>query len=97
VQGFTEKREAKKYASQMLKTGFIKHTVNKVFGPCDSLYSYLYSHYHHSPGYTLVAIVDYAPLLVHLSKGKHRLLDVASLHLTYSLIRLRVTSAQECC
>jgi hypothetical protein len=30
VQGFTEKREAKKYASQMLKTGFIKHTVNKV-------------------------------------------------------------------
>jgi hypothetical protein len=34
VQGFTEKREAKKYASQMLKTGFIKHTVNKVFGPC---------------------------------------------------------------
>ncbi len=43
VQGFTEKREAKKYASQMLKTGFIKHTVNKVFGSwymyvLDSLY-----------------------------------------------------------
>jgi segment polarity protein dishevelled len=34
VQGFTEKREAKKYASQMLKTGFIKHTVNKVFSTC---------------------------------------------------------------
>jgi len=29
VQGFTDKREAKKYASQMLKAGFIKHTVNK--------------------------------------------------------------------
>merc|ERR1719323_2310353 len=29
VTGFSDKREAKKYASQMLKAGFIKHTVNK--------------------------------------------------------------------
>ncbi|XP_059085953.1 segment polarity protein dishevelled homolog DVL-3-like isoform X1 [Tigriopus californicus] len=29
VQGFSDRREARKYASQMLKAGFIKHTVNK--------------------------------------------------------------------
>lgn len=29
VQGFKTKRDAEKYAAQMLKTGFIKHTVNK--------------------------------------------------------------------
>ena len=29
VSGFSDKREAKKYASQMLKAGFIRHTVNK--------------------------------------------------------------------
>merc|ERR1719427_1022967 len=29
VAGFTERREARKYASQMLKAGFIRHTVNK--------------------------------------------------------------------
>lgn len=29
VQGFQDRREARKYASQMLKAGFIKHTVNK--------------------------------------------------------------------
>ncbi|XP_065565571.1 segment polarity protein dishevelled homolog DVL-3-like isoform X2 [Artemia franciscana] len=30
VQGFQERREARKYASQMLKSGYIKHTVNKI-------------------------------------------------------------------
>lgn len=30
VQGFTERREARKYASQMLKAGYIRHTVNKI-------------------------------------------------------------------
>lgn len=29
VQGFQDRREAKKYATQMLKHGYIKHTVNK--------------------------------------------------------------------
>jgi len=29
VQGFSDRREAKKYSMQMLKAGFIKHTVNK--------------------------------------------------------------------
>eukprot|EP00095_Tigriopus_kingsejongensis_P010305 maker-scaffold148_size310697-snap-gene-1.21 protein:Tk10305 transcript:maker-scaffold148_size310697-snap-gene-1.21-mRNA-1 annotation:"segment polarity protein dishevelled-like protein dvl-3" len=29
IQGFSDRREARKYASQMLKAGFIKHTVNK--------------------------------------------------------------------
>jgi len=29
VQGFSDRREANKYARQMLKAGFIKHTVNK--------------------------------------------------------------------
>jgi len=29
IQGFQDRREARKYASQMLKAGFIKHTVNK--------------------------------------------------------------------
>jgi len=29
VAGFTERREARKYASQMLKAGFVRHTVNK--------------------------------------------------------------------
>ena len=27
--GLSDKRDAKKYADQMLKAGFIKHTVNK--------------------------------------------------------------------
>ncbi|ODN02436.1 Segment polarity protein dishevelled DVL-3 [Orchesella cincta] len=30
VEGFTERRDAKKYASQMLKSGFIRHCVNKL-------------------------------------------------------------------
>uniref|UniRef100_A0A8D8LQ88 Segment polarity protein dishevelled homolog DVL-3 n=2 Tax=Cacopsylla melanoneura TaxID=428564 RepID=A0A8D8LQ88_9HEMI len=30
VEGFTDRREARKYASQMLKFGYIKHTVNKI-------------------------------------------------------------------
>lgn len=30
VDGFTDRREARKYASQMLKFGYIRHTVNKV-------------------------------------------------------------------
>ncbi|MCL4123542.1 UNVERIFIED_CONTAM: hypothetical protein GTU68_064126 [Idotea baltica] len=29
VEGFSEKREARKYASQLLKNGYIRHTVNK--------------------------------------------------------------------
>ena len=29
MKGFSDRREARKLASQMLKTGFIKHTVNK--------------------------------------------------------------------
>lgn len=29
IQGFQDRREARKYASQMLKAGFVKHTVNK--------------------------------------------------------------------
>ncbi|RXG70827.1 Segment polarity protein dishevelled-like protein DVL-3 [Armadillidium vulgare] len=29
VEGFTEKREARKYAAQLLKNGYIRHTVNK--------------------------------------------------------------------
>ena len=29
VQGFHDRKEAKKYATMMLKEGFIKHTVNK--------------------------------------------------------------------
>ncbi|GAB6031270.1 Segment polarity protein dishevelled DVL-3 [Chamberlinius hualienensis] len=30
VEGFPDKREARKYAAQMLKAGFIRHTVNKI-------------------------------------------------------------------
>ncbi|XP_076365348.1 segment polarity protein dishevelled homolog DVL-3-like isoform X1 [Tachypleus tridentatus] len=30
VQGFQDRREARKYATQMLKTGYIRHTVNKI-------------------------------------------------------------------
>ena len=30
VEGFKERREARKYASGMLKRGFLRHTVNKV-------------------------------------------------------------------
>lgn len=30
VEGFKERREARKYASSMLKHGFLRHTVNKV-------------------------------------------------------------------
>lgn len=46
VQGFQDRREAKKYAAQMLKQQFIKHTVSKnsfseacyyVFGEMSSL------------------------------------------------------------
>lgn len=29
VDGFQDRREARKYASHMLKAGYIKHTVNK--------------------------------------------------------------------
>lgn len=29
VDGFQDRREARKYASHMLKSGYIKHTVNK--------------------------------------------------------------------
>jgi segment polarity protein dishevelled len=30
VEGFVDRREARKYASQMLKAGYIRHTVNKI-------------------------------------------------------------------
>lgn len=30
VEGFRERREARKYASSMLKHGFLRHTVNKI-------------------------------------------------------------------
>ena len=30
VEGFKERREARKYASSMLKRGFLRHTVNKI-------------------------------------------------------------------
>lgn len=30
VDGFIDRREARKYASNLLKAGFIRHTVNKV-------------------------------------------------------------------
>lgn len=30
VEGFKERREARKYASSMLKHGFLRHTVNKI-------------------------------------------------------------------
>lgn len=30
VEGFSDRRDARKYASQMLKAGFIRHTVNKI-------------------------------------------------------------------
>ncbi|KAJ9587323.1 hypothetical protein L9F63_019150, partial [Diploptera punctata] len=30
VEGFTDRRDARKYASQMLKAGYIRHTVNKI-------------------------------------------------------------------
>lgn len=30
VEGFIDRREARKYASNLLKAGFIRHTVNKV-------------------------------------------------------------------
>lgn len=30
VEGFTDRREARKYAGNLLKAGFIRHTVNKV-------------------------------------------------------------------
>jgi len=30
VEGFGDRRDARKYASQMLKAGFIRHTVNKI-------------------------------------------------------------------
>lgn len=29
VEGFSERREARRYASQMLKAGYIRHCVNK--------------------------------------------------------------------
>ena len=53
VEGFSERREARKYAAQLLKAGLIKHTVNKrdfseqcyyVFGDiCDSKCYYVLS------------------------------------------------------
>lgn len=30
VEGFQDRREARKYASNLLKAGFIRHTVNKI-------------------------------------------------------------------
>lgn len=30
VEGLSDRREARKYASQMLKSGYIRHTVNKI-------------------------------------------------------------------
>lgn len=30
VEGFTDRREARKYAGNLLKAGYIRHTVNKV-------------------------------------------------------------------
>lgn len=30
VEGFQERRDARKYASNLLKAGFIRHTVNKI-------------------------------------------------------------------
>lgn len=30
VEGFHDRRDARKYASQMLKAGYIRHTVNKI-------------------------------------------------------------------
>lgn len=30
VEGFNERRDARKYASHLLKAGFIRHTVNKI-------------------------------------------------------------------
>lgn len=30
VEGFSDRREARKYASNLLKAGFIRHTVNKI-------------------------------------------------------------------
>lgn len=30
VEGFADRREARKYASNLLKAGFIRHTVNKI-------------------------------------------------------------------
>lgn len=30
VEGFTDRREARKYASNLLKAGYIRHTVNKI-------------------------------------------------------------------
>lgn len=30
VEGFSDRREARKYASNLLKAGYIRHTVNKI-------------------------------------------------------------------
>lgn len=30
IEGFQDRREARKYASNLLKAGFIRHTVNKI-------------------------------------------------------------------
>lgn len=30
IEGFTDRREARKYASNLLKAGYIRHTVNKI-------------------------------------------------------------------
>lgn len=30
IEGFTDRREARKYAGNLLKAGYIRHTVNKV-------------------------------------------------------------------
>lgn len=30
IEGFSDRREARKYASNLLKAGFIRHTVNKI-------------------------------------------------------------------
>lgn len=30
VEGFTDRRESRKYASNLLKAGYIRHTVNKI-------------------------------------------------------------------
>jgi len=38
VQGFHDLKDARKYASKMLKEGFIKHTVNKITFACQCYY-----------------------------------------------------------
>lgn len=53
VEGFTERREARKYAANLLKAGYIRHTVNKITfsEQCYYVFGDLLSHGKHKAFY----------------------------------------------